>query len=296
MESLEISGVPVVVRPPANPSLNAPLIILWHGLGIPNSEEKLAETLPLEEVQAWKAYLGLPLFGKRLPVGGMDEIMQRQLEDYVLRLVLPVIEPAMHELPSVVQALQAQFDIDEQAGIGLFGFSMGGLAALLTLMESPLPITTAVLAGVTKDLMAAVGNYERAVQAAYPTLKKQFPWLEEHYRWSAESEIAKQRLDFIARASLLQKHKPMPAVLLVHGSQDEIFAVSEVEELYAALTPYYQQANQAERLSLRTFEHLKHEIDLNAAKDSPDMQQDIAELQRVVGAWFSKYLTSYQPN
>lgn len=63
IESLELAGVPVVVRPPANPSLPATLIVLWHGFGVPNSEEMLAETLPLEEVQAWKAYLGLPLFG-----------------------------------------------------------------------------------------------------------------------------------------------------------------------------------------------------------------------------------------
>ena len=60
---LELAGVPVIVKPPANPNIPAPLIILWHGFGIPNNEELLAEVLPLEEVQAWKAYLGLPLFG-----------------------------------------------------------------------------------------------------------------------------------------------------------------------------------------------------------------------------------------
>lgn len=59
IESLTIAGVPVLVRPPANPSLPAPLIVLWHGFGIANSEEMLAEVLPLEAVQAWKAYLGL---------------------------------------------------------------------------------------------------------------------------------------------------------------------------------------------------------------------------------------------
>lgn len=144
-ELLELAGVPIVVRPPTNSSLPAPLIILWHGFGIPNSEEMLAETLPLEGVQAWKAYLGLPLFGLRLPPGGIEEIMRRQLEDYVLQLLLPVIEQAMQELPSVVQALQARFDINEQAGIGLFGFSAGGLAALLTLAASNLPITRATV-------------------------------------------------------------------------------------------------------------------------------------------------------
>lgn len=291
IESLELAGVPVLVRPPANPSLPAGLIILWHGAGIPGSEENLAETLPLEEVQAWKAYLGLPLFGKRLPAGGMEEIMRRQLEDYVLQLLLPVIEPAIQELPNVVQALQAQYNINDEAGIGLFGFSVGGLTALLTLVESSLPIKVAVLAGVTKDLTVAVDNYERAVQKAYPTLKEQYPWIEEKYRWTAESEAAKQRLDFVSRASEITQRQPTPAVLFVHGSQDEIFPVSEVEELHAALAPYYERTNQIKRLSIQTFENLKHNIDLEAAKTSPEMQQDIAELQQVIAAWFSNHLT-----
>ena len=290
LKSLEIAGVPVLVRPPANPSLSAPLIVLWHGAGIPGSEEMLAEILPLEEVQAWKAYLGLPLFGKRLPVAGTDEMTRRQLEDYVLRALLPTIEQAMQELPDVVRALQARFSIDDRAGIGLFGFSVGGIAALLTLLESPLPITTAVLAGVTKDLVSVVNNYERIVQGSYSTLKEQYPWVEKRYRWSAESEVAKQRLDFLSRASNLQKRQPMPAVLFVHGSQDEIFPVSEVEELYATLALYYEQAAQSKRMYMRTFEHLKHNIDLEAAKNSSDMQQDIDELQRIVSAWFSQYL------
>lgn len=298
IQPLELAGVPVLIRPPANPNLSAPLIILWHGLGLPNSEEILAETLPLEEVQAWKAYLGLPLLGKRLPIGGMEEIWRRQLEDYVLQSLLPMIEPAMQELPDVVQALQAKFNINDEAGIGLFGFSTGGLAALLTLVESSLPITTAVLAGVTKGLVAAVDNYKRAVQNAYPTLKEQYPWIEEEYpwieekyHWTAQSEAAKQRLDFVARASEITQRQPMPAILFVHGSQDEIFPVNEVEQLHTALAPYYERANRTEHLSLRTFKHLKHQIDLEAAKSSPDMQQDIAELQRVVTAWFSQHLT-----
>jgi hypothetical protein len=147
-----------------------------------------------------------------------------------------------------------------------------------------------VLAGVTKDLVSVINNYERIVQGSYSTFKEKYPWVEKCYRWSAESEVAKQRLDFLSRASNLQKRQPMPAVLFVHGSQDEIFPVSEVEKLYATLAPYYEQAAQSERLFIQTFEHLKHNIDLEAANSSPDMQQDITELQRMVAAWFSQHL------
>jgi predicted esterase len=285
-EFLELAGVPVIVHPPANPSLPAPLIVLWHGFGIPNSEELLAEVLPLEEVQAWKAYLGLPSFGKRLPAGGIDEIERRQMEDYVLKLLLPTTEQAMQELPSVVEALQTRFPIDNKQGIGLFGFSAGGLTALLTLLESPVPIKTVVLAGVTKDLVSAVDAFERWMKQYYPNLKEE----EIKYCWSEASEAAKKRLDFVARASEIIERQPIPAMLFLHGSQDEIFPVNQIEELDKTIAPHYQKVNQSERLSLKTFENLGHQLDLEAAKNSPELQQDIAELQQVVAAWFSQNL------
>lgn len=294
LESCEVAGIPMVVRPPANPYPSAPLILLWHGFGVPNSEEMLAEVLPLNEVQAWKAYLGLPLFGRRLPPGGLDEIMRRQMEDYVLQLLLPSIEPAMQELPHVVQGLQAQFGIDEKAGLGLFGFSAGGMAALLTAVESSLAITTMVLAGVTKDLVSAVDTYERSMKQYYPMLKEQFPRIEERdieYHWSEASEAAKQRLDFVARASKIVQRQPIPAILFVHGLHDEAYPVKDVEALHTALIPYYEQAHQSERLCLRIFEHLGHQLDKDAAKQSPALNQDLASLQQVVSDWFNHHLS-----
>ena len=281
---LELADVPVIVHPPVNPDLPAPLIILWHGFGIPNSEELLAEVLPLQEVQAWKAYLGLPGFGKRLPEGGIDEIERRQMEDYVLKLLLPTSEQAMQELANVVEALQEKFPIDNKKGISLFGFSAGGITALLTLLESSLPIKTIVLAGVTNNLVSAVDAYERGTKYHYPELTEE----QIKYRWSKVSEIAKKRLDFVARASEIVKRQPIPAMLFVHGCQDEVFSVNQIEELYTAIAPYYQQANQQERLSLKTFEYLGHQLDLETAKKSPELQKDIAELQKVIADWFSQ--------
>ncbi len=215
LESLEIAGVPILLRPPANPNLPASLIILWHGFGVPNSEEMLAEVLPLQQVQAWKAYLGLPSFGKRSPAGGLDEIVRRQMEDYVLQLLLPTIDQAVEELPTVVQALRARCHISDR-GIGLFGFSAGGAAALLALVESLVPIAAAVLAGVTKDLVSAVATYERGTKQYFSAMKAQFPWLEERhqrYHWSKASETARQRLDFVAHASDIAQRQPIPAIL-----------------------------------------------------------------------------------
>jgi len=52
----------------------------------------------------------------------------------------------------------------------------------------------------------------------------------------------------------------MPAILFVHGVQDDIYPVSDIENQYAAIAPYYEQTNQTEHLSLRTFEHLGHQL------------------------------------
>ena len=52
----------------------------------------LAKTLPLEKVQAWKVYLELPLFGHLMKAGNIEELMQRQLEDYPLQLsIYPIV-------------------------------------------------------------------------------------------------------------------------------------------------------------------------------------------------------------
>lgn len=294
LESLELAGVPLLMRSPTNPAQPAPLIVLWHGFGVPNSKEILADTLPLESVEAWKAYVGLPLFGKRLPEGGEEEIVRRELDDYVLRLLLPVVEQAVQELPEVVKALQERYHIDRDRGIGLFGFSAGSFAALLALLESKLPISTAVLAGVTKDLVAAVDAFERVMKEYYPTLKEQYPWVEEkhkQYSWSSESETAKQRLDFMARAEEIVNRKPLPAILFVHGVQDEIWTLSDAEKLYAALLTQYKKLNQ-KQLAMRTFEHLGHDINLEAAHDNPELRQDIAALQETVANWFSQSLNT----
>jgi dipeptidyl aminopeptidase/acylaminoacyl peptidase len=62
------------------------------------------------------------------------------MDDYVLRLLVPVAEQAIRELPDVVEALYARYPIDRKPGVGMFGFSAGGITAMLTLAESHLPV------------------------------------------------------------------------------------------------------------------------------------------------------------
>lgn len=287
LETLDLAGVPLLLRPPANRERHTPLVLFWHGFGSPKGEADLAEAFPLEHVEAWKAYLGLPLFGQRSV--GVEELMRRQMEDYVLQLLLPVVEQAVQELPKVVEGLRSHCDLDSNTSLGLFGFSAGGLAALLTLVESHLPIQAVVLASVTKDLSAAVATYERFTQSSYQMLKEQYPGLKPEYEWSSESEAARNRLDFVAHSKEIVQREPLPALLFVHGAQDEAFNLGDVKILHDALKTQYQQLAHPERLSLKVFQHLRHAIDV-ASNSSPEQQADIVEMERVVADWFKQYL------
>lgn len=287
LERLEVAGVPLLLRSPDNPNRPTPLILFWHGFGSPNCEADVAEAFPLEQVEAWKAYLGLPLFGQRSV--GAEELMRRQFEDYVLQLLLPVIDQAMRELPSVVEGLRSRCDLDSNNPLGLFGFSAGGLAALLTLTESQLPIQATVLVGVTKDLSSAVKTYEKFTQSAYEMLKEQYPDLKSEYVWSEESQAAKTRLDFVIRSKEIAQRDPLPAILLMHGVQYEAFDLKDAEVLHNALKAQYERTNSSERISMQVFQHLKHAIDL-AANASPDQRADLIGMEKDAAEWIKQYL------
>ena len=49
LNSLELAGVPVLIRPPTNTDRPAPLIILWHGFGLPDSELYFSLNLSIDQ-------------------------------------------------------------------------------------------------------------------------------------------------------------------------------------------------------------------------------------------------------
>src|SRR6266545_711581 len=85
------AGVPFVALPPAERSEDAAsLVVVWHMTDAPRSERAMAAALPLNGLRAWRVYLGLPLCGSRLPVGGLDEFFRLGYEDAVLNLFEPM--------------------------------------------------------------------------------------------------------------------------------------------------------------------------------------------------------------
>lgn len=274
LESLEIAGVPLLLKPPEVLTPSAPLIILWHGFGTPGSEQSLAETLPLSEVNAWKAYLTLPLCGVRLPPGGMDELNQLVQQDYLLKLFLPIVQGASQELPNVVTELGKRFEISVDRGIGLFGFSIGGFTVLRSLLEKRVAVQAVVMAGVSKDVLKAVEMIEKTFNF--------------QYLWTEASQTASQLLDFQSQAREIAQNTP--ALLFIHGREDEIFPPEEVEQLYQSLQPYYEKSENFERLALKVFSNLKHQIEPPSPQLSPELNADYTELQKITADWFIRYL------
>ena len=287
-----LADVPALIRPPQQDLKGAPLIILWHGYGPPDSEQSLAELLPLDDVPAWKVYPALPLFGERLPEGGMDEIMRRQLSDYVLDLLLPSVAQAVKELPQIVAAVEHQYGAIAANGIGLFGFSAGAATAAHALLDGPTPVRAAVLAGAFPSLGAAVENFESGTRSYRDYLREHYDWFQDEmmtYSWSAASEAARSHFDLGGRAAELAEKALQPAVLFARGEQDEMFQVAEIRALGDKLRSAYETQQAANRVTVNTFSQLAHHLD-PTAETEPAVAKDLQLFREAVSAWYRRYL------
>lgn len=225
--TIEAAGVPAVVAAPAGIDHEAPLLILWHGFGPPPEAEGLAERLPLHGLQAYRAYLDLPLFGRRRPEGGPRELGERQAEDYLQRLLWPVVERATAELRDVVADLREQLDAGFGRGLGLFGHSAGGLVALHVLAEGVLPVRAAATFGAPASPETPLAEIERLVG--------------EEYEWTPDAREKADRLDIPGRADEIAAREPKPHALLLHGGDDGRVPLSEARQMSRALCRAYRE-------------------------------------------------------
>ncbi len=259
-----LAGVPAMVRVPAKAT--RPPIILWHGFGSPDSEVALAAALPLDDVPAIKVYLGLPLFGRRAPVGGKAELVHRQKEDAGLLVFKPIVVGAADELPGVVQELERRGCMKAGEKIGLFGFSAGGAAALLSLAEHKVPVSAAVVLNPSAGLSSSIEAYEHATG--------------QHYAWSPQSRELAARSDVAGRAADVVTGTPPPALLVLEGSDDDVIAKASLRQLDDALRLRYAQAHAAERFKHTVMEDVPHQW-----VDQPGQ----AQVRRQVAAWFDRH-------
>ncbi|MFI6816651.1 alpha/beta hydrolase family protein [Nonomuraea sp. NPDC050328] len=196
------AGVPYLAVPPATPNPDAPVVLAWHLLDSPRTPAALAAALPLDGLDAWRVYLGLPMTGDRLPEGGWPEVIRLASEDAVRNMHRPVVYGGAEEFaaawPELKQALQV-----EPRSLGVVGGSMGAAVAQLVALESGLDIEAAVLVSPVVQLRAAVAAVGRRYGIAYP--------------WTAETDAVAERLDFVARAAEFGPTQ----VLLVVGEEDD---------------------------------------------------------------------------
>jgi hypothetical protein len=103
-----VNGVPYLAVPPLSDAATAPVIILWHLMDAPRSEAAFAAALPLDGLDAWKVYLGLPTFGARKCVVVVlvrllfDELNEVAARDVRLVTICPAVArpvPSDHSRP-----------------------------------------------------------------------------------------------------------------------------------------------------------------------------------------------------
>ncbi|WP_052949669.1 alpha/beta hydrolase family protein [Dyella japonica] len=253
-----LNGVPAILRIPAHIT-KAP-IILWHGFGPPASESAMMEALPLDDVDAVKVYLGLPLFGARAPAGGMKELARRQGEDVGLEVFKPVVAGAADELSDVVAALAQHGCMKAGSPVRVVGFSAGGAAALYAMAQGKVKIDAAVLLNPSTGLNDSVQAYEQATGRTYA--------------WSPASRELARQTDAAAHAGDIARH--LPALLFLQGANDSVLDTQAVPALCEKLKPLYGE--QTSRLQCRQLTGMSHQWSADAAS--------LAMVRKAVGAWF----------
>jgi predicted esterase len=200
-----IAGIPGLIAIPDHLVSSTPIVVMYHGFGPPSSPEALAKAVP-PIPGAISFYPWLPLFGARMGVGGKNDLVQRQGDDYVGRLLFPVMVQAAAELPTVVDDVSALYHLSNRRPIVIFGFSAGGAAALLSLTESGVRPRGIIVVNAPLSISQAVDGYER--QLGRP------------YSWTKAARLAAIRYDIGAHASQIAREHGGAAFLFVQSDHD----------------------------------------------------------------------------
>jgi pimeloyl-ACP methyl ester carboxylesterase len=269
-------GVPYLAVPPRDPD-RAPVVVAWHLMDPPRTEAAFAAALPLEGLNAWRIYLGLPMSGSRLPAGGVEELAQLGYEDAVQRLHGPVITQAIEEFGAAWPELRATLDLGD-VPVAVVGGSVGAAVAASVLVESDLSISAAVLVSPLLQLRAAVDSMAAQFGLSYP--------------WSDRSAAIARRFDFVARAPEIVAHG-QPAVLLVVGEDDDVDGFRKpAEELHRRLEATYADRTRVELMVVPNMAHaLAAEPGIEPA---PQTSQARTVDRRAVG-WLEDHLMGARP-
>jgi len=271
------AGVPYVALPPTRRRRRAPLVVAWHGLDPPRSQQAMAAALPLTRLAAWRVYLGLPMVGTRAPAGGPEELARLGADDFVLKLLGPMVEQAFAELPAVAAALRVQLKLDV-GPIGLVGGSVGAAVALLALAEGEVPVQAAALVRPAVELERVVANDQRH---------------NPHDRWTRAARVVAERLDFVARAHQIARRDPQPAVLLVTSAGDDPGVGEPAERLWHTLADRYRDPGRVALLLVPGLAQAPAAEE--PGTDLAPQTLDAARVDAAVSGWLGRHLTHTEP-
>ena len=275
-EQKSMGGVPVLISRPGAVNPNTRLVVFYHGFGPPQNPRALAEVLPLKEMDAILAFVNLPMVADRMPTGGRDELLRVQKEDFVNGFFFRSICGATAELPQIVKELNATYHLDSDKGIGLFGFSAGGAAALLALLESDVPITAAVIVNAPMSVMQNVENWQRM-------LKRKF-------EWDDASRKAASRYDVELQADKIAERKILPALLIMEGDDDKQLGIEPARRAFQALKQRYVGRGEAERIQFEVIHGLAHNFGPGSSATGSAQASIDLEIEQKTKNWFERFL------
>jgi predicted esterase len=256
------AGVPYVLVPPATPRADAPLILAWHLMDAPRTERAFAAALPLEGLDAWRVWLGLPLCGSRAL--DPEEAMRLAFADAVLNIHGPANEQAVAELPAALAALRAEHRIGD-GPVGVLGGSAGAGVAGAVVVEKVLPVRAAVLVSPLVQLRPVVAVLARRFGI--------------DYRWTPASETVADRMDLVARA---EGFADTPVRLVVGADDDADAFLLPAGRLRDAVTALGTQAD------LHVIDGMGHALAAEPGLEPAPQTAHAAEVDRLAVAWLAQ--------
>ena len=269
------AGVPFIAFPPAtSPRESAPIVVAWHLMDPPRTEAAFAAALPLDGLDAWRIYLGLPLFGSRTPDGGFEEIMRLGMEDAVLNLFGPIVTDAAAEFPAALRDLREQLGMGSSV-IGVLGGSAGAAVAQLVMAEGGIDVAVAVLVSPMIQLRPTVEAIGREMGVEYP--------------WHDAAITIADRLDFVARAGEIAQRQHEPPVMLIVGDADDAAFIQSAKDLHSELDRIYTDSERVRQVRIAGMPH--------ALADEPGVEPasqnaNAAEVDRFTVQWLRQHLTA----
>ena len=242
------------------------MVVAWHLVDAPRTEAAFAAAVPLDGLDVWRIYFGLPLTGSRLPAGGPEELRRRVAEDAVLGVHEPIAGGGAGEFPAAFAAVREQLGIGD-GPIGVLGGSMGGALAQLVTLDSGAGVRAAVLINPVvrmRDTIDALSAHHGVT-----------------YTWSPASEAFAARTDFVARAAEFAG----TAVLAISGADDLRDAfLDPVATLIPELRRHGVTAD------WQTIAGLGHALADEPGIEPAPQRPTSAEVDRLAVAWFRTYL------